>query len=179
MVYGIVKQSGGFIWVYSEPQQGTAFKVYLPRVDTPADSGSPAPPRPAPRGRETILVVEDDDMVRPLTGRLLGAKGYTALEARDGLDALDMLRRHREVSLVLTDVIMPEMGGAELARRLAALYPELPVLFMSGFTDDEIVRRGLLIPGSPYLQKPFDVHTLALRVRELLDARAEKSPLSP
>ncbi len=179
MVYGIVKQSGGFIWVYSEPQQGTAFKVYLPRVDTPADSGSPAPPRPAPRGRETILVVEDDDMVRPLTARLLGAKGYTVLEARHGLDALESLRRNREVSLVLTDVIMPEMGGAELARRLAALYPELPVLFMSGFTDDEIVRRGLLIPGSPYLQKPFDVHTLALRVRELLDARAEKSPLSP
>jgi two-component system cell cycle sensor histidine kinase/response regulator CckA len=172
MVYGMVKQSGGFVWAYSEPGHGTAFKVYLPGVFDPPESPGSALRGEIPRGGETVLVVEDDELVRGLAIRLLASQGYRSLDARDGHEALDLVRaRPGEVRLVLTDVVMPELGGSEFARRLAALEPDLPVLFMSGFTDDDVVRRGLLDPGAPYLQKPFDAATLGRRVREMLDAR--------
>jgi two-component system, cell cycle sensor histidine kinase and response regulator CckA len=172
MVYGLVKQSGGFVWVYSEPGQGTAFKLYFPRVARPEEPRQPQEPPPIPRGQETVLIVEDDELVRLLTARILAAQGYTPLEARNGNEALKLIReRPGEVQLVLTDVVMPGLGGAVLARGLAKLQPGLPVLFMSGFTDDEVVRRGLLEPGAPYLQKPFDAATLGRRVREVLDSR--------
>jgi len=172
MVYGNVKQSGGFVWVYSEPGQGTTFKVYLPRVGEAAEEAAAASPVETPRGQETVLVVEDDELVRQLATRLLAAQGYVALEATNGRDALDLVRaRPGEVQLVLTDVVMPELGGSEFARRLADLEPDVPVLFMSGFTDDDVIRRGLLDPGAPYLQKPFDAATLGQRIRETLDAR--------
>jgi two-component system, cell cycle sensor histidine kinase and response regulator CckA len=173
MVYGLVKQSGGFVWVYSEPGQGTAFKLYLPRVSRLPEARVPVVNRGIPRGEETVLVVEDDGLVRLLAGRLLASQGYTPIEARNGHEALALVRAGRgQVQLVLTDVVMPELGGAEFARRLAELQPDLPVLFMSGFTDDEVVRRGLLEPGAPFLQKPFDAAALGRRVREVLDARA-------
>jgi PAS domain S-box-containing protein len=172
MVYGMVKQSGGFVWAYSEPGHGTAFKVYLPAVsDAPESPASPLR-GVIPRGGETVLVVEDDELVRGLATRLLASQGYRSLDARNGREALELVRsRPGEVRLVLTDVVMPELGGSEFARRLAELEPDLPVLFMSGFTDDDVVRRGLLDPGAPYLQKPFDAAALGRRVREMLDAR--------
>ncbi|HUR95826.1 MAG TPA: PAS domain S-box protein [Gemmatimonadales bacterium] len=173
MVYGNVKQSGGFVWVYSEPGHGTAFKVYLPRVAVAPEEPGLTAPGEIPRGRETVLVVEDDELVRLLATRLLATQGYTAMEARNGQEALELVRgRPGEIRLVLTDVVMPEVGGLEFARRLAELEPELPVLFMSGFTEEEVVRRGLLDPNAPYLQKPFDASTLGRRIREVLDAAA-------
>ena len=172
MVYGIVKQSGGFVWVYSEPGHGTAFKLYLPRARQAPEEAGPASAGEIPRGRGTVLVVEDDDLVRLLATRLLASQGYTAIEARNGTEALDLVRaRPGQVEIVLTDVVMPELGGSEFARRLAELEPDLPVLFMSGFTDDDVVRWGLLEPGAPYLQKPFDAASLGRRIRETLDAR--------
>jgi two-component system, cell cycle sensor histidine kinase and response regulator CckA len=172
MVYGMVKQSGGFVWAYSEPGRGTALKVYLPGVSDPPDSPAAADPREIPHGGETVLIVEDDELVRALATRLLASQGYHALDAGNGREALELVRaRPGQVQLVLTDVVMPELGGSEFARRLAELEPDLPVLFMSGFTDDDVVRRGLLDPGAPYLQKPFDAATLGRRVRDMLDAR--------
>ena len=172
MVYGMIKQSGGFIWVYSEPGQGTAFKLYLPRAAASPEAATPPGGYEVPRGEETVLVVEDDQLVRELSARLLASQGYATLEARDGREALELLEAHAgRVQLVLTDVVMPELGGAEFARRVQSLQPGLPVLFMSGFTDHEVVRRGLLDPGAPYLQKPFDAATLGRRVREVLDVR--------
>jgi two-component system cell cycle sensor histidine kinase/response regulator CckA len=174
MVYGIVKQSGGFVWVYSEPGQGTSFKLYLPRVGLLPEARGPLADGSIPRGVETVLVVEDDEMVRLLTARLLASRGYAPIEARNGDEALALVRAHPgQIQLVVSDVVMPELGGAEFARRLAELQPELPVLFMSGFTDDEVVRRGLLDPAAPYLQKPFDAASLGRRVREMLDARKD------
>ncbi|HEX6615028.1 MAG TPA: ATP-binding protein, partial [Gemmatimonadales bacterium] len=172
MVYGIIKQSGGFVWVYSEPGHGTAFKLYLPRAAAVPELVTPPGGYEVPRGEETVLVVEDDPLVRQLSARLLASQGYAALEARNGREALELLQAHEgRVQLVLTDVVMPELGGAEFARRVEHLQPGLPVLFMSGFTDHEVVRRGLLDPSAPYLQKPFDAATLGRRVREILDLR--------
>ncbi len=172
MVYGIIKQSGGFVWVYSEPGHGTSFKLYLPRAAALPEVVTPPGGYEVPRGEETVLVVEDDPLVRHLSARLLASQGYATLEARNGREALELLQAHEDrVQLVLTDVVMPELGGAEFARHVEQLQPGLPVLFMSGFTDHEVVRRGLLDPGAPYLQKPFDAATLGRRVREILDLR--------
>jgi PAS domain S-box-containing protein len=171
-VYGIVKQSEGFVWVYSEPGLGTTFKVYLPRVGT-----AHAPPRPADRspvargGTETILIVEDEDLVRALASRSLRERGYRVIEARQGVEALQQLEQQSAgVDLVISDVVMPEMGGRELARRLATLRPSLPVLFISGYTGEDVIQRGLMEPGAPFQQKPFTPDGLARKVREMLDA---------
>jgi CheY-like chemotaxis protein len=171
-VYGIVKQSGGFIWVYSEVGQGTAFKIYLPEFTGPA-AELPAIAAPhSPRGAETILIVEDEAAVRRMAARALAGQGYTILEAENGAEALELLARTTgPVDLVLTDVVMPRLNGRELGERLAAERPELPVLFMSGYTDDDIVRRGMLYPDSPFLQKPFMPADLSRKVREVLDNR--------
>ena len=172
MAYGIVKQSNGYIWVYSEPGEGTTFKIYLPQVEA---SGIPAAwiaEEPPPRGAgERILVVEDEELVRDFACRFLRNEGYLTRESSDGVDALALLRAEPDaVDLVLTDAVMPRMGGRELADHLARLRPGLPVLFMSGYTNDEIIRRGLLTPGAPFLQKPFSPEALATKVREVLDA---------
>ena len=169
--YGIVKQTDGYIWVYSEPGQGTTFRVYLPQVEESGERVSWAAPQPAPRGHgERVLVVEDEALVRDFACRFLRGEGYETVEASDGTEAIELLRRDPGmVDLVLSDVVMPRMGGREVADRLAQLRPGLPVLFMSGYTNDEIMRRGLLEPGMPFLAKPFSPETLAAKVREVLD----------
>ena len=172
-VYGIVKQSGGFIWVYSEPGQGATFKVYLPRVEESAERVEPPrAPREAFVGSETILLVEDEEAVRTLTRRVLQKCGYTVLAARNGGEALLLCEQHeRPIHLMLTDVVMPQMSGRELAERLAPLRPEMKVLYMSGYTDNSIVHHGVLDAGASFLQKPFARDGLARKVREVLDAR--------
>ncbi|MDQ3137501.1 MAG: response regulator [Gemmatimonadota bacterium] len=171
-VYGIVKQSGGYVWVYSEPGQGSSFKIYLPELVGSAAEPSAAAVPVSPRGAETILIVEDESAVRRMASRALTDQGYTIIEAENGAAALELLAREPSaVDLVLTDVVMPVLNGGELGERLAAERPELRVLFMSGYTDDDIVRRGLLRPGLPFLQKPFMPADLSRKVREVLDTR--------
>jgi PAS domain S-box-containing protein len=170
-VYGIVKQAGGFIWVYSEPGQGTSFKIYLPAVDATAERTTDASTTPAPRGTETVLLVEDAAAVRAVTKQMLERQGYTVLEAPDGEAGLRLARRHRGViHLLLTDVVMPRIGGRELAEQLARLRPDVKVLYASGYTDDSVVRHGILESGTAYLQKPFSPESLARKVRDVLDA---------
>jgi PAS domain S-box-containing protein len=170
-VYGIVKQSGGYIWVYSESGHGTTFKVYLPRVDAPAEPQ--APPREATTltGTETILLAEDDEILRPLTKGLLAKLGYTVLDAESAEQALAVAgARQGLIHLLVADVVMPGGSGRELARRLAQSRPETRVLYVSGYTDDAIVHHGMLEPGLNFLQKPFTPAALARKVREVLDA---------
>ena len=175
-VYGIVKQSGGYVWVYSEVDQGSVFKIYLPaatRVE--GDLASAAPVQMPADGSETILVIEDEDIVRNLACRGLKDHGYAVVEARNGAEALEYMKDHPgSVDLVITDVVMPEMGGRELARNLAGSEPDLPVLFMSGYTGDDVVHRGLLDPGAPFQQKPFTPNGLATKVRAMLDQRQSR-----
>jgi CheY-like chemotaxis protein len=171
-VYGIVKQSGGYVWVYSERGSGTTFKVYLPRVDAPAEA--PAPNREAGplTGTETILLAEDDEQLRPLTKGLLEKLGYTVLEAENAERALGVAGAHPgPIHLLVADVVMPGASGRELARQLARSRPDTRVLYVSGYTDDAIVRHGVLEPGLVFLQKPFTPTALGRKVREVLDAR--------
>jgi len=172
MVYGIVKQSGGNIWVYSEPGQGTTFKIYLPRIEDPADAGQGGVALAAPaHGMETILLVEDEDAVRDLARDILAGCGYTVLEAPHGAEALRISEQHAgKIDLMLTDVVMPEMNGRELAERLAAQRPETKVLYMSGYTDHAVVHHGVLAPQTAFLQKPFTEAVLTHKLREILDA---------
>jgi PAS domain S-box-containing protein len=171
-VFGIVKQSRGIIEVYTERGLGTAFKVYLPRVDeVAATRKSNAGTRPAPRGAETVLLVEDEDSVRALARLVLTNNGYTVLEAGDGLQALRVAGGHvGPIHLLMSDVVMPELGGPELAERLVATRLDLKVLFLSGYTDDAVVRHGILQEKVNFLQKPYSVAALAKKVREVLDA---------
>ncbi len=168
--YGIIKQSNGFIFAYSEPGDGTVFKAYLPRSPESAERPS-GPRRMPPRGgSETILVVEDEAVVRQLAARALREFGYSIIEAENGKAALEIFKqRSQEIALVLTDVAMPEMGGSELAARLEEFAPDLPVLFTSGYTGEEVVERGLLPHGVAFQSKPFAPDALASRVRRLLD----------
>ena len=170
-VYGIVKQSGGNIWLYSEPGKGTTFKVYLPAIDAaPDDVGKPVSSIARRSGGETVLVVEDDDQLRRLTHRALAAHGYVVLEADRGATALDIARRHKgRIDLVLTDVVMPDTNGRKLADALRAGRPGLRVLFMSGYPDGAMGQHGLLDQGISYLAKPFTTEAVARKVREVLD----------
>ena len=173
-VYGIVKQSGGWIWVYSEPGQGTTFKVYLPRVTEPAAPAAPSPARPVSvRGSETILVVEDEEVIRNLVRKVLKANGYTVLVAGTGSDAERVAGAHAgPIHLLMTDVVLPGLNGREVARRLVAQRAGIRVLFLSGYTDDAIVHHGVLDPGVAFLQKPFSPAVLGRKVREVLDSPA-------
>ena len=170
-VYGIVKQSGGHVRVYSEPGQGATFKIYLPQVDELPETGDPPEPlQPVAGGHETVLLAEDDSSVRGIVSDVLTQKGYRVLPAADGQAALAMARGYEgEISLLVTDIVMPGMTGRELAEALTDERPGLRVLYMSGYTDDAVVRHGVLSEGVPYLQKPFGPRALSSRVREVLD----------
>jgi two-component system cell cycle sensor histidine kinase/response regulator CckA len=172
MVYGIVKQSDGYIWVYSEPGQGTTFKIYLPRVEAAAEPPAPKPMPPASlRGAETVLLAEDEEAVRNLTRRVLEAHGYTVLVAANGQEALRLADSHTgPIHLLLTDVVMPNMSGRQLAKRVVSGRHATKVLYLSGYTDDAIVQHGVLEPGIAFLQKPFTPQGLARKLREVLDA---------
>jgi two-component system cell cycle sensor histidine kinase/response regulator CckA len=170
-LYGIAKQNNGFIWVYSEPGQGSTFKIYLPKVkgdvkeeeieQTPVENLS---------GSETVLIVEDDDSLRKLTRTVLKQRGYKILEAENGEDALRISKEHEgSIDLMITDVVMPKMSGKETAERLQPLHPQMKVIYMSGYTDDAIVHHGVLAAGLNFLEKPFSLEGLARKVREVLD----------
>jgi CheY-like chemotaxis protein len=192
-VYGTVQQSGGQISVESEPGHGSTFQIYLPRVATPVvmppDLRPPAQaPAPAATGDatlaqghgETILLVEDAQRVRAVVREILEMSGYTVLEARHGAEALEVSNRHAgTIHLLVTDVVMPQMSGRELSQRLATLRPDLKVLYMSGYTDDAIVRHGVLASGIAFLSKPFTPDALALKVREVLAGPATGASIAP
>ena len=168
-VQGIVQQSGGFIWVYSEPNHGTCFKVYLPRLDAPVSKAEDAA-GDAMHGTETVLVVEDMAAVRAVTCEMLKRFGFTVYDAADGITAVQIADQLTgRIDLLLTDVVMPDINGRDLASRFRKTRPELKVLFMSGYTDDAVVRHGILQEGIAYLQKPFTPKSLVRKVREVLD----------
>jgi CheY-like chemotaxis protein len=170
-VYGIVAQSGGVIGVESEPGQGAAFTIDLPHADAPPDPRTEAAgPGRSPQGSETVLLVEDEAAVRGLARDVLQRQGYTVLEAADGDEALRLGRQHDgPIHLLVTDVVMPHMGGRELADQLTAGRREMKVLYMSGYADDAILQQGISQTGVAFLEKPFTAATLAARVREVLD----------
>jgi CheY-like chemotaxis protein len=173
-VYGIVAQSGGNIWVYSEPGQGTTFKVYLPReisAKMTVTASRLAAVQTPPTGTETILVVEDEEAIRNIAKRILHEAGYTVLTAASPDDALMACKaQHGKIHLLLTDVVMPHMGGRVLAETLVVARPEIKVLYMSGYTDDAIVHHGTLDPGTHFIAKPFSAADLTRKVREVLDS---------
>ena len=172
MVYGIVKQSNGNIWVYSEPNRGTTFRIYFPRTEEEADTLREREETDYfPRGSETVLLVEDDELVRDLANRLLKQQGYTVLEAANGQEALRVAKERvgETIHLLLADIVMPQMGGKELADWIKISRPNIKVLFTSGYADNAIVHHGVLDRGTHFLQKPFSLKTLSYKVREVLD----------
>ncbi len=173
-VYGVVKQSGGYIWVYSEPGKGTTFKTYLPLVEeSPEPAGLRATRAEPSRGSETILLVEDEESLRVMTRTLLVQSGYHVLDADSGAQALEIAHRHEEtIHLLLTDVVLPGMRGRELAERMVLFRPDLRVLLMSGYTDHAIAAQGVLDVGTFFLQKPFTRDALTREVRKVLDIKA-------
>ena len=174
-VYGIVKQSGGYVWAYSELGHGTTFKIYLPRVAETAEApeSTTSPPTPV-GGSETVLVVEDQEEVRKLTKRVLEARGYTVLAARNGAEALEIVAQHvNQIHLMITDVVMPGMNGREVARLACARRSDLKVLYVSGYTGEAVLQHRLLEPGVAFLQKPFTPDVLARKTREVLDNSKE------
>jgi CheY-like chemotaxis protein len=179
-VLGVVQQNGGSVWVYSEVGKGTTFKVYLPRVEAAVDAVRKLEPPTSLRGSETILLVEDDDQVRLVVGTILRRSGYRVLEARDAGEALLRSEEHSEtIDLLLSDVVMPQMSGPMLANRLTSARPAMKVLCMSGYTDDTIVRHGVLDAEIDFLQKPITPETLTKKVRGVLDAAPKRRVEGP
>jgi PAS domain S-box-containing protein len=172
-VYGVVQQSGGYIWLYTEPGHGTSFKIYLPRVDAvETAAAADASLAGALDGSETVLVAEDEEAVRQIIEKALDAHGYRVLSARDGAEALERASVYAgQIDLLVTDVVMPDMNGRELSRRLVETRPNLRTLYLSGYTDDAILHRGVLQQGVAFLQKPFSLRMLARKVREVIEAR--------
>jgi len=173
-VYGIVKQSGGYVWIYSEPGHGTALKLYFPEVSAAAAFGTGPEYQPtvktSNRGSETILLVEDEEAVRGLACRILERQGYRVIPAQHGRDAMEIATREEgQIDLVLTDVVMPGMNGRGLVERLSGIRPAIKSLYMSGYTDDDIIRRGFIEPSKSFLQKPFTSEALLQTVRKVLD----------
>jgi len=171
-VWGAVKQSGGYIWLYSEVGQGTSFKIYLPRVDAMEPQAAAEEAAVALDGSETVLVAEDEDAVRQIIEKALQARGYQVIVARGGSDALALAGRHNgQIDLLVTDVVMPDMNGRELSQRLTHVRPTLRTLYLSGYTDDAILHHGVLQEGVAFLQKPFSLGALARKVRDVIEAR--------
>ncbi|GAB4334853.1 MAG: hypothetical protein Kow0089_04270 [Desulfobulbaceae bacterium] len=168
-VYGIIKQSGGNIWVYSEPGKGTTFKIYLPATEEEAQAAEHHEAGPEPGGSEHVLVVEDEESLRKLVERILTRHGYRVTLAANGGEALLMIDKGLRPDLLVTDVVMPGMSGRELAERLQQILPDMKVLYMSGYTDNAIVHHGVLDKGIPFIQKPFSTHDLAAKVRRVLE----------
>jgi len=172
IVYGIVKQSNGYIWAYSEPMKGTAFKIYFPRVapDEYPEEERMRGKKEARGGPETIMVVEDDAMIMKVIKQVLTGSGYNVLSAGDGKEALNLADQYKDaIHMLLTDIIMPCMGGRELADQVKKTRPDIKILYMSGYTDDAIVRHGMLEKGLSFIQKPFASDSLKKKVREVLD----------
>jgi two-component system, cell cycle sensor histidine kinase and response regulator CckA len=176
-VYGIVKQSGGFIWVYSEPQLGTTFKIYLPRVEQESDAIRPASSsETCPQGSETILLVEDEGAVRESTREFLARNGYTVVEAANGEDALRASRDYAgQIHLLISDVVMPKMSGPQLAEQLCAERPRMRSLFVSGYAENTVLRHGAINVTSHFLAKPFCLSALAKKIRDVLVTPQEHS----
>jgi CheY-like chemotaxis protein len=177
-VHGIVKQANGDISIHSELGQGTTFRIYFPRVDEPAEAAVHAEVQIPLGGTETILVLEDEATVRDIIRDSLETFGYKVLEAADPQEALDVARVHDdEIQLLLTDVILPGIGGREAAKRMTALRPGIKVLFMSGYTDDAIAHHGVLAPNVAFIQKPFGPMALARKIQEVLSAETANAPI--
>ena len=176
-VYGIVKQSGGYVWLYSEPGKGATFKIYLPRLEGVAEvRAAPRRPAPAPRGTETVLLVEDEEMLRALAREVLEESGYRVLAAGGGEEALRVAGAHDgAIHLLLTDVVMPGMSGRAVAEQLASSRPGMKVLYTSGYTDDAVFQRGVLPEGTAFIAKPFTTEGLTRKVREILDSEARSA----
>src|SRR4029077_1415508 len=172
-VYGVVQQSGGYIWLYTELGHGTSFKVYLPRVDAAASQAvAEEPAAGSVDGSETVLVAEDEEAVRQIIEKALDAHGYRVLSAGDGGTALERAAAHAgPIDLLVTDVVMPDMNGRELSRRLTEARPNVKTLYLSGYTDDAILHRGVLQEGVAFLQKPFSLRALARKIRQVIEAR--------
>jgi CheY-like chemotaxis protein len=172
-VFGIVRQSAGTIWLSSEKGKGTTFKIYLPVAKAAAEKVTWLPVEPARlHGSETVLVVEDEEGVRKLVRSILQRNGYRVLEAKDGADALRVAEQQPNIDLLLTDVVMPHMSGAETAMRLLAIRPGLKLLYMSGYTDNAVVLHGVLRSEAAFVQKPITPNALLAKVREVLDSSA-------
>jgi CheY-like chemotaxis protein len=176
-VYGIVKQSGGNVGVYSHPGRGTTFKVYLPRVDETAPSPVEPPQRLVTSGAETVLLVEDEPALRDLIRFALTGSGFTVLDVPSPADALALIRTHTgPLHLLLTDVIMPGMDGPALVKQVQKERPDIKVLFMSGYATNFIMHDGVIDPGTNFLEKPFNPRTLLGKVREVLDRGSRRGP---
>jgi CheY-like chemotaxis protein len=172
MVYGIVKQHGGFIHLYSEPGKGTTFKVYFPAVEAQPDAVPAIRGEEVLRGgKETILLAEDEEAIRALAERVLTGFGYTVLAARNGEEAIEIFRQNKEIDLAVLDVVMPRKGGKEAFDEMHKANPNLKVIYMSGYSADAIHDSYVLIPGTPILQKPFGPAVLARKIREVLDTQ--------
>jgi CheY-like chemotaxis protein len=169
MVYGVVKQSGGYVWVDSEPGQGACFTIYLPRVKGTIAPAMSAEAERLPLGTETLLVAEDEKALREMICGNLRSLGYTVLEAESGQQALSIASQHEgHIDLLITDLVMPKMSGRELSEKLGSLRSDLKTIYMSGYTDDAVVRHGISGLGVTFLQKPFSLDTLAHKVRDTL-----------
>jgi CheY-like chemotaxis protein len=171
-VYGIIKQSGGYIFAQSQVGQGTSFRIYLPRVEGAAEPvGLVHSAQSTTGGSETVLLVEDEESVRQLVRETLEAKGYTVLEAEDGETALQVVARHTgSIDMLITDLVMPGMSGRELAKQLCSSHPRTKVLYLSGYTEDAFIHQGGLDPDTSFLQKPFTLQALSRKVRDILSA---------